>query len=89
MRLFTTLMTDATANVVQHSDGIGQRMSTNRAQHTHNEHQQSASPTTLHAWRTTTDERGSLLTTLRPLAHLAAGDPTNFARPRFVLERYS
>jgi hypothetical protein len=34
MRLFTTLMTDATVNVVQHSDGIGQWTSTNRAQHT-------------------------------------------------------
>jgi len=56
---------------------------------THNPHQQSASTTTLHAWRTTTDERSSLLTTLRLLARLAAGGPTNFARPRYVLERYS
>jgi hypothetical protein len=84
MRLFTTLMTDATVNVVQHSDGIGQWTSTNRAQNTHNEHQQPASTTTLHAWRTTTDELGSLLTTLRPLARLAAGDPNNSARTRYV-----
>lgn len=76
-------MTGATVNVVQHSGWA-------QIEHnTHNAHQQSASTTTLHAWRTTTDERSSLLTTLRLLARLAAGDPTNFARPRYGLERYS
>jgi hypothetical protein len=85
MRLFTTLKWQTQLRMWCNTRMVSVSGSAQIQHNTYNEHQHSASTTTLHAWRTTTDERGSLLTILRPLARLAAGDPTNFAKPRYVL----